>query len=99
VFLRPHPDGSAVIWHWGSWSWHQEDTAGGAIDEQAGTIFFAQPDGTAWFASFDGVSTGRDQPAVRDLDRALYKDARAITTWPDRDLFGAMGIASIDKPL
>jgi len=94
VFLRPL-DGSAVIWHWGSWSWHQEDAAGGPINVRAGALFFARPDGTAVFASFDGVAPDRDGPVVQDLDRALYQDAEAVTTWPDGDLFATMGISPV----
>ncbi|MBV9777719.1 MAG: serine hydrolase [Acetobacteraceae bacterium] len=94
VFLRPL-DGSAVIWHWGSWSWHQEDAAGGPINVRAGALFFARPDGTAVFASFDGVAPDRDGPAAQDLDRALHQDADAVTTWPEGDLFATMGISPV----
>ncbi|MBV8615135.1 MAG: beta-lactamase family protein [Acetobacteraceae bacterium] len=96
VYLHREPDGSANFRAGGSWYWHQKNAAGGPIDEQSGATFFTRPDGTAVFASFEGLSSDRDRSALamRDLDRALGQDARAVTAWPGRDLFGAFGIPS-----
>ena len=95
MYLHREPDGSASFRAGGSWYWRQRNAAGGPIDEQAGATFFTRPDGTAVFASFEGLSPDRDRSALamRDLDRALGQDARAVTAWPDRDLFGAFGLS------
>ena len=49
-------------------------------------------DGTAWFASFDGVS-GDDEPeAIRQLKDSMLRARWSVTAWPERNDFEAMGV-------
>jgi hypothetical protein len=66
-----------------------------AIDEAGGTSFALTSDRIAWFASYDGLSAGTNPQATSALDREFDKAREHISSWPETDDFGAMGIGPL----
>ena len=85
------------IFHSGSWLWNQSDASGGSIRERRGTWFILAADGTAWFASYDGLHSDEDRPKVTELHEALWQAYRLVTSWPAHDLFPSMGIGPVSR--
>lgn len=81
--------------HTGGWNWRQDDALGGPIDENPGTLFVLTNDDIGWFVSFDRLERQREAEARAELDRAMWRARRAVTTWPDLDAFGAYGVAPL----
>lgn len=82
------------IFHSGAWNWLQRDALDGPLYAKAGTWSVLTPDGTAWVATFDTVNS-EEPDAMRELDDALWRARRAVTKWPEQDLFGALGIGPV----
>ena len=98
VTVYPYASGSARIGVGGAWYWKQDQSASGPINEQSGTFAVLLADGTAWFASFDGISSDTNGQAVRELDNALTHAYASVPSWPDIDLFSSMGISQVRSP-
>jgi len=97
INVRPLRSGLYNLFHMGAWTWHQDNAAGGAINEKRGTYFVLTGDGVGWFASFDGVNSDGDTQAMTDLDAALFRAHNEVSVWPDRDQFAAMGVGRVSK--
>ena len=94
VIIRPAAGVSPDFLHSGGHNWNQNDAAGGPIDEARGTSFLLAGDGTAWFASYDGLSAGTNPEATNELDQALRRARDSVSVWPEHDQFPSMGIGS-----
>jgi CubicO group peptidase (beta-lactamase class C family) len=84
-----------TLFHSGSWTWRQANAAEGPIAFKQGTWAVLAADGTAWFASFDTVTSAEDPEAIRALDAALWRARRTTTAWPDVDLFERFGVGPV----
>jgi CubicO group peptidase (beta-lactamase class C family) len=96
VFVQPVVGGALQnIFHAGGHNWGQNDAADGAIDVNLGSSFVLASDGTAWFASYEGLNAGTHPQATSELDRAFFRARDSILEWPERDEFAAMGVGPI----
>ncbi len=89
VIVWPVANALPGLSHTGGWDWVQKDARGGPVDENPGTLFVLASDGVAWFVSFETLSRADEQRARSDLDSAMWRAKRAVTTWPSNDLFSA----------
>jgi CubicO group peptidase (beta-lactamase class C family) len=89
VIVWPVANALPGLSHTGGWDWAQKDARGGPVDENPGTLFVLTSDGVAWFVSFETLSRADEQRARSDLDSAMWRAKRAVTTWPSNDLFSA----------
>jgi len=64
--------------HSGGHNWKQDDAAGGPIDEARGTSFALLPGGSAWVASYDGLSAGTNPQAAVELGQQLCRACEQI---------------------
>lgn len=83
------------LFHTGGFSWRQRDAARGRIAVKEGTWAVLAADGTAWMASFEGLSPVEDEAAVRALDDALWRARGTVARWPEADLFAEAGIGPV----
>lgn len=95
VYLALHPGAQPTLFHSGGWLWTQLDAAGGPIRERRGSWFVLAPDGTACFASYDGLHADEDRSKVEELHEALGQASRRIAVWPAHDLFPSFGIGPV----
>jgi len=93
VISRPTGATLPDFLHSGGHNWNQNDAAGGPIDEARGTSFLLAGDGTAWFASYDGLSAGTNPEATKELDQAFWRARDSVSVWPEHDQFPSMGIS------
>ena len=93
LFVRPGAEPN--IFHSGGWLWNQTDASGGPIRDRRGSWFMLTADGTAWFASYDGLHADEDRYKVNELHEALWQAYRRVSSWPAHDLFPAMGIGAV----
>jgi hypothetical protein len=98
VLVWPAAGSLPHLSHTGGWDWLQADARGGPIDENSGTLFVLTGDGVAWFASFDPLARASEEQARQELDRAMWRARRAVTTWPSADLFPAYGVGPMRAP-
>lgn len=89
VSLHTFPAAPPNIYHGGGWLWS------GTYAERRGTWFVLAGDGTAWFASFDGMLSFSNPKEVGELQEALWRAYHSVTSWPTHDLFAKMGIGPI----
>jgi CubicO group peptidase (beta-lactamase class C family) len=89
VNLHTFPAAPPNIYHGGGWLWH------GTYAEKRGTWFVLANDGTAWFASFDGMLSFSNPKEVGELQEALWRAYRSVTVWPTHDLFARMGVGPV----
>jgi CubicO group peptidase (beta-lactamase class C family) len=92
VIIRPVVGSSPNFLHAGGHNWNQNDAAGGPINEARGTSFLLAGDGTAWFASYDGLTAGTNPEATKELDQAFWRARDSVSAWPQHDQFLSMGI-------
>jgi hypothetical protein len=57
--------------HTGGWDWAQNDSRGGPLDVNSGTLFVLASDGVAWFVSFDPLARAGAQQAREELVPAV----------------------------
>lgn len=91
VNLHTFANAEPNIYHGGGWLWS------GKYSERRGTWFVLANDGTAWFASFDGVLSFSNPKEVGELQDALWRAFRSVTIWPTHDLFAQMGVGGIAR--
>jgi CubicO group peptidase (beta-lactamase class C family) len=84
-----------IFLHSGGHNWKQDDAASGPIDEARGTSFVLLPDGTAWFASYDGLSAGTNPQATSELHQALTQACENVRPCGAIDNFPGLGIGHI----
>jgi CubicO group peptidase (beta-lactamase class C family) len=89
VIVWPVANALPHLSHTGGWDWTQDNARGGPIDENSGTLFVLSSDGVAWFVSFDPLARAGEQRTRENLDHAMWRARRAVTTWPSKDLFPA----------
>lgn len=95
VNVRPVKGASSNLFHTGGWDWRQTDAAGGAIDQNSGTLFVLAGDGIAWFAAFDRLARETEQQARRELAEAMWRARQSVTTWPATDAFATFGVGPV----
>jgi CubicO group peptidase (beta-lactamase class C family) len=88
VTVRP-VSGGYNLFHAGRWGYRLSGAPGGPLEANIGTWAVRAAAGASWFASFEPmVDTG----VRNELDRELFRVARAVRDWPPEDLFPRFGI-------
>ena len=90
LFVLPDGGQGHHFFHSGSWGYRLSATSrSGAINDSIGTRAMRTASGISWYVVYEP----RPDVAARNvLDRDLARAAAAVKTWPDTDLFPALGV-------
>jgi CubicO group peptidase (beta-lactamase class C family) len=88
--VRPVSSGGHNFFHTGSWNYRQAPTGpSGGIDDSIGTFAVRWVLGVSLFAYFEPRP---DSAARSALDHELSRAVAAVRTWPEIDLYPALGM-------
>jgi CubicO group peptidase (beta-lactamase class C family) len=90
LLVRPTAGGGHNFWHSGGWTYSTSRTSpSGGLSESIGTLAVSAAFGASWYVSYEPRPSGEARAA---LDRALYRAVESLKTWPERNLYGALGL-------